>query len=57
MFGGNKEHKNGALNVVDVAILSWFEKLRNHMEDPLITGLVDSCTSLSKLAMIFNISP
>ena len=23
-FGGNKEHKNGALNVVDVAIFSYF---------------------------------
>ena len=26
VFGGNKEYKNGALNVVDVAISSWFEK-------------------------------
>ena len=26
LFGGNKERKNGALNVLDVAILSWFEK-------------------------------
>ena len=27
VFGGNKEYKNGALNVVDVAIFLWFEKL------------------------------
>ena len=27
VFGGNKERKNGALNVVDVAIFSSFEKL------------------------------
>ena len=27
VFGGNKEHKNGALNVVYVAIFSYFEKL------------------------------
>ena len=26
VFGGNKEYKNGALNVVDVAISSWVEK-------------------------------
>ena len=25
VFGGNKEHKNCALNVVDVEIFSWFE--------------------------------
>ena len=27
LFGDNKEHKNVALNVVDVSISSWFEKL------------------------------
>ena len=32
-------------------------KLRNHMKDKTITGFVDSYTSLSKLNMIFNISP
>ena len=32
-------------------------KLRNHMEGKSITGFVDSCTSLSKIAMFFNISP
>ena len=35
---------------------SW-TKLRNHMEDNSINGLVESLTSLFKLSMIFNISP
>ena len=29
LFGGSKERKNVALNVVDVAIFSSFEKLRH----------------------------
>ena len=30
VFGGNKELKNGALNVVDVANISQFEKIESY---------------------------
>ena len=34
-----------------------WNKLRHNMKDHSITGLVDPCIPLSKLTMIFNISP
>ena len=32
MFSGNKERKNGKLNVVDVAIFSYFKKLSHTIQ-------------------------
>ena len=42
VFGGNKEHKNGALNVVYVVIFSWFEKVESYHSD--IRGLLTKST-------------
>ena len=33
VFGGNKERKHGALNVVDAAIFSLFEKIDSYHSD------------------------
>ena len=33
VFGGNKDRKNGALNVADISIFSWFGKSESYHSD------------------------
>ena len=39
---------------IDKTLVGEEIKILNHMEDPSINELVDSCTSMSKYAMTFN---
>ena len=61
MTGGNEEHKNGSLKVVDVSILSYFENIESYHSDmrglftifPILSGVEGF---LGRLICLFQIS-